>query len=153
MSAATINPSTVDLTAQVVAASPKFGHDVGESAGKRGFAPLKVVKLQVLAAMLLSLMWVCFKSGVAGLSALVGGAICFVPALLFALRLRRARRQNQHEQYLVAFLFGEAIKVFLSIVLFAVVAMKWSAVDWLALLTTYIVVLQAYVFGLLLVRD
>ena len=124
---------------------------------RKTFAPLKVVKIQLVAASVLALLWWFFKSGDAGVSAAVsafaGGAICFVPAGLFAWRLRTAAIKQQHEGYIVAFLLGEALKVFLSIALFALVALKWSTANWLALISSYIVVLQVYVFGLLLVRE
>lgn len=126
-----------------------LAHDVE----KTSFAPLKVVKLQLLAAAVLALLWFCFKSANAGVSSFAGGAICFVPAGLFAWRLRVAAVKKQHEGYIVAFLFGEALKVFLSVALFALVAVRWNTVDWLALIISYIAVLQVYVFGLLLVRE
>jgi F0F1-type ATP synthase assembly protein I len=49
-----------------------------------------------------------------------------------------------------AFFLGEGIKVLLSVALFGLIAAVYPDADWLALLTTFIAVLQVYVFGFLL---
>ena len=111
-------------------------------------APYRVVGWQVAVAVFLALLWAVFKDANAAASALAGGAICFVPSGLFALRLVRA--QSRQDGYVFAFFVGEGIKVLLSIVLFGAVALWFTGADWLALIVTYIAVLQVYVFGLLM---
>lgn len=93
-------------------------------------------------------LWGAFGGGNAAYSAILGAAVCVVPGALFALRLARAKARQ--DGYVFAFFAGEGIKVLLSIALFAVVAVFHPGADWLALLTTYIAVLQVYVFGFLL---
>ena len=108
--------------------------------------PVRIVVGQVAATLVLALIWALWRDANAGWSALAGGAVCFVPAGWFAHRLSRASA-NQ-DGYVFAFFVGEGIKVLLSIALFAVVAVTYRGADWLALIVTYIVVLQVYVFGL-----
>ena len=110
-------------------------------------ALLRVVAWQAGLSLLLAAAW-WIRDANAAVSALAGGAICFLPAGLFALRLKRA--QHRQDGYVFAFFAGEAIKILLSIALFTGVAVFYKGADWLALLVTYIVVLQVYVFGLLM---
>ncbi len=100
----------------------------------------------MLASLAAALLWALGRGENAGWSALAGGAICFVPGGLFAWRLARASAAQ--DGYVVAFFVGEAVKVLLSISLFGLVAMSFRGADWLALLVTYIAVVQVYVFGL-----
>lgn len=117
------------------------------SSGKNR-ALLRLVAWQVGLSLLLAVFWGLVRGGSGALSALIGGAVCFIPSGLFALRLTRARLRQ--DGYVFAFFAGEAIKILLSIALFAGVAVYYQGADWLALLVTYIVVLQVYVFGLLM---
>ena len=112
------------------------------------WTPLKIVGLQVVASFVVCLPVGAWRGGEAALSALLGGAICFIPGALFALRLARA--EGRQDGYVFAFFVGEGIKVLLSVALFAVVAIVHPGADWLALLVAFIAVLQVYVFGLLL---
>jgi len=115
-------------------------------------ALLRVVAWQAGLSVLLAGGWGVLRGAEGGLnaaaSALIGGAICFLPSGLFALRLLRA--QSRQDGYVFAFFAGEAIKILLSIALFAGVAVWYRGADWLALIVTYIAVLQVYVFGLLM---
>ena len=111
-------------------------------------APLRVVAWQAGISLLLAVAWGVLAGANSAASALAGGAICFLPSGLFALRLMRA--QNRQDGYVFAFFAGEAIKVLLSIALFASVAVFYKGADWLALIVTFIAVLQVYVFGLLM---
>jgi ATP synthase protein I len=110
-------------------------------------ALLRIVAWQAGLSLLLAAGW-WIRDANAAVSALAGGAICFLPAGLFALRLKRA--QHRQDGYVFAFFAGEAIKILLSIALFVGAAVFYKGADWLALLVTYIVVLQVYVFGLLM---
>jgi ATP synthase protein I len=112
------------------------------------WTPLKIVGLQVIASILCAGLWWGLRGGSAAWSAFLGGAVSFIPGALFALRLARARAVQ--DGLVFAFFLGEGIKVLLSVALFGLVAATHPGADWLALLTTFIAVLQVYVFGLLL---
>ena len=109
-------------------------------------SPLRIVVWQAVFGCVLALLWGFFRDANAAWSALAGGAICVVPSGLFALRLACA--SSKQEGYATAFLAGEGIKILSSVALFAVVAMLYRSADWLALMVTYIAVLQVYVVGL-----
>lgn len=111
------------------------------------WTPLKIVGLQGVASLVVAALW-GLKGGNAAFSALLGGLVCVVPGALFALRLSGAAARQ--DGYAFAFFAGEAIKVLLSIALFVLVAVGYPETDWLALLTSFIGVLQVYVFGFLL---
>ena len=64
--------------------------------------------------------------------------------------MRLARAGAAQDVYVFAFFLGEGIKVLLTLVMFVLVAVVLPDADWLALLTTYIAVLQVYLFGLYL---
>jgi ATP synthase protein I len=112
------------------------------------WTPLKIVGLQVVAGLACAGLWWTFRGGSAATSAMLGAVVCFVPGALFALRLARAGARQ--DGYVFAFFLGEGIKVLLSVALFGLVAAMYPDADWLALLTTFIAVLQVYVFGFLL---
>ena len=109
-------------------------------------SPLRIVFWQAVLGCVLALLWGFFRDANAAWSALVGGAVCVVPGGLFALRLAHA--SSRQEGYEAAFFAGEGIKILSSVILFAVTAMLYRSADWLALMVTYIVVLQGYVAGL-----
>lgn len=109
-------------------------------------SPMRVVGLQVVASVLLAGFWAAFRGGNSAMSALIGGAICFIPGGLFALRLGRASARQ--DGYVFAFFVGEGIKVLLSMALFGLAGFAYREADWLALMVSFIVVLQVYVVGL-----
>ena len=112
------------------------------------WTPIKIVGLQVIASLVCAGLWWGGRGEAAATAALLGGAVSFVPGAWFALRL--ARPGTAQDGYVFAFFMGQGIKVLLSVVLFVVVAVMFPDADWLALLTTFIVVLQVYVLGLYL---
>ena len=109
-------------------------------------SPLRIVLWQAVLGCVLALLWGVFRDANAAWSALAGGAVCVVPGGLFALRLARA--SSKQDGYAAAFMAGEGIKILSSVALFALTAMLYRSADWLALMVTYIVVLQVYVVGL-----
>jgi ATP synthase protein I len=109
-------------------------------------SPIRVVVWQAVASVVLAIAWAMLRDVNAGWSALAGGAVCFVPSGWFALRLMRASAKQ--DGYVFAFFAGEGIKVLLSVAMFGLVAISYRDADWLALMVSYIVVLQVYVFGL-----
>jgi len=112
------------------------------------WTPLKIVGLQVIASLTCAGLWWGIRGHDAAIAAIFGGAVCFVPGAWFALRLARAG--SAQDAYVFAFFLGEGIKVLLSVLMFVLVAVLLPDADWLALLTTYIAVLQVYLFGLYL---
>ena len=112
------------------------------------WTPIKIVGLQVIASLVCAGLWWGVRGEAAATAALLGGAVSFVPGAWFAWRL--ARPGTSQDGYVFAFFMGQGIKVLLSIALFAVVAIMFPDADWLALLTTFILVLQVYVLGLYL---
>ena len=112
------------------------------------WTPLKIVGLQLIASLVCAGLWWGIRGFDAAVAAIFCGAVCFVPGAWFALRLARAG--SAQDVYVFAFFLGEGIKVLLSVVMFVLVAVVLPDADWLALLTTYIAVLQVYLFGLYL---
>jgi ATP synthase protein I len=103
--------------------------------------PLKVVAAQVVLSLVVSLAWYLWSShpGQAALSALLGGAVCWFPSLLFALRLKSASGQTAG-----ALVVGAAIKMGVTLAMFAAIAFYYREVLWLPLLVTYLVALKTY---------
>jgi len=85
----------------------------------------------------------------AAVSALLGGAACFIPNGLFALKLAAAARRPQGTDAAV-FLVGEFVKVVATIALLALIVASYRDLVWLALLVSIIAVLKSYVLALLI---
>lgn len=106
--------------------------------------PWRVIVIQFCVALLSGLAW--FLGGAEahaqalGFSAFLGGAICFVPSAVFAARLSLSRTQPG----VMALVAGEALKIGLTIGLFAWVAVAYSGVHWAPLLLTYVLALKVY---------
>ena len=103
----------------------------GPKVGRRSpVTPLRVVAAQVGVSLVVALIvWLFFgRSGQAALSALLGGAVCWVPGGLFAL-------------YLVV---GEALKTAITLALFIAIGMMYHKVHWLPMLVAYLVALKTY---------
>jgi ATP synthase protein I len=104
--------------------------------------PFKVVAAQMVVSLVAALICWQFLSqpGDAARSALLGGAICWVPGALFALRLRGVG----HQQSILGLMVGEAIKMGVTVTMFVVIAEFVPSVHWLPLLLTYLVALKTY---------
>lgn len=104
--------------------------------------PFKVVAAQMVVSLVAALICWQFLSqpGEAARSALLGGAICWVPGALFALRLRGVG----HQQSILGLMVGEAIKMGVTVTMFVVIAEFVPDVRWLPLLLTYLVALKTY---------
>jgi ATP synthase protein I len=109
----------------------------------------RAVGLQVLIALAMAVGWGAFKNPNAGVSALLGGAICFIPSALFAWRLHSAARRGV-AAFGATFFVGEIAKLGLSAVLFVAVLRGYHDVDHAALVVSFIVTLQAYLLALLI---
>lgn len=104
--------------------------------------PFKVVAAQMVVSLVAALICWQFLSqpGEAARSALLGGAICWIPGALFALRLRG----GGHQQSILGLMVGEAIKMGVTVTMFVVIAEFVPDVRWLPLLLTYLVALKTY---------
>jgi ATP synthase protein I len=113
-------------------------------------APLKVVGLQLLAVVLLSVA-VGVVSGLPGWmwSVSYGGLCVVVPALWFVLRQRRQaafaeRLGRDSNRLLRQFFVNEAIKVILTIAMLSMAPVVVLGLNWLVLLAGFVVVLKVY---------
>ena len=106
-----------------------FGSDVSRPSR---VTPVKVVAAQVVLSLVVALVWWLFSKppGAAALSALLGGAVCWVPSAVFAARLKGV--------------IGEMLKMGLTVAMFVAIAVWYHDVRWLPLLVTFLVTLQTY---------
>ena len=109
----------------------------------------RIVLLQILTTAVVSLLSAFIGGAPAAISALLGGAACFIPNGLFALKLSVASRRPQGTDAAV-FLIGEFVKVVSTIVLLALVVAMYKDLVWLAMLVSIIAVLKSYVLALLI---
>ena len=108
----------------------------------------RVVFLQILATVVVSLVAGLLAGPHAAISALLGGAACVVPNGLFALKLAASARRPQGTSPAV-FLVGEFVKVVSTLALLALIVAFYKEVVWLAMLVSVIVVLKSYILALL----
>lgn len=108
----------------------------------------RIVFLQILTTLVVSLAAGAIGGVHAAVSALLGGAACFIPNGLFALKLHAAGRRPQGTSAAV-FLVGEFVKVVSTLALLALIVATYRDLVWLAMLASIIVVLKSYVLALL----
>jgi len=103
--------------------------------------PLRVVAVQVALSLFVALIvWLFFgRSMHATLSALLGGAVCWIPSGLFAMWVQRGSASSK-----MALVAGEALKAGLTLALFVVIGETYPEVRWLPMLAAYVVGLNAY---------
>ncbi len=114
----------------------------GPNVGRRSLVtPSRVVAGQIGVSLVVALIvWLFFgRSGQAALSALLGGAVCWVPGGLFALFLKRAGGRSK-----AALIVGEALKTAITLGLFIAIGMTYHEVHWLPMLVAYLVALKIY---------
>jgi ATP synthase protein I len=109
----------------------------------------RVVFLQILTTVVVSLVAGLLGGTHAAISALLGGGACVIPNGLFALKLAAASRRPQGTDAAV-FLIGEFVKVVSTIALLALVIAIYKDLVWLAMLISIIAVLKSYVLALLI---
>ena len=104
--------------------------------------PLRVVAAQMVLSLGATLVWWLFYEppGAAALSAFLGGAICWVPAALFAARLRTLSGAETAMSWMI----GEALKMGTTIAMFVAIAFWYHDVRWVPLLVTYLIALKTY---------
>lgn len=76
-------------------------------------------------------------------SSLLGSLAALIPSLIFAYLLRYLSGST------MGLVFNELIKILLTIILLAMFIVSYSAVNWLALLTSYVLVLKSYWLALI----
>jgi ATP synthase protein I len=109
--------------------------------------PLRVVAAQIAASLLVALIvWLFFgHSQHAALSALLGGAVCWIPGGLFAIYLKRAGMRSR-----MALVAGEAIKAGLTLLLFIAIGEVYPEARWVPMLVAYLAALKTYWVALVL---
>ena len=107
----------------------------------------RIVGLQVAAtALVAAIAWVV-GGGSAAVSALLGGAACFVPNGLFALRLA-ASSLRPGGAGVATFFVGEFVKLGSTMALLALAIWAYRDMVWLALVVAVIVTLKSYLVAL-----
>jgi ATP synthase protein I len=109
----------------------------------------RVVFLQILTTAVVSLGAGLIGGPHAAISALLGGAACWIPSGLFAVKLALAGRRAQGTSVAVFFI-GELVKVVSTLALLAGVIVLYRDLVWLAMLVSFIAVLKSYVLALFL---
>jgi ATP synthase protein I len=112
----------------------------------------RLVALQIFATALVAVIAWPLGGPAAAASALLGGAACFVPNALFALRLTAAARRPGGADA-ITFFVGEFVKVGSTVALLALIAWAYKDVVWLALIAAVIATLKSYLVALLLWRN
>jgi len=114
------------------------------------FSPWAVIGAQIVVTILSALAW-SIVGNPKGLSlytysALCGGLIGVFPAALFALRLGVAKQMKNQTpgNLLAAIVFGEFIKIVVTIAMFVWVAFSYPDLKWIPLLVTYVITLKCY---------
>ncbi|MEP4890687.1 MAG: ATP synthase subunit I [Aliiglaciecola sp.] len=102
----------------------------------------KVLFIQSIIAILSAIFFAIFKGQNSGISAFYGGITCLIPAFVFAFYAFRYAGATQNEMVVRSFSKGSKIKFFLTIILFSL-AFKWSEVEFLPLLVTYLITMMA----------
>jgi ATP synthase protein I len=127
----------------------------GVSTAPGSMIMFRIVILQILATLVVAAAaWLLggamgANASSAALSALLGGAACFVPNGLFALRLTLAARRVQGADA-GTFFVGEFVKLGSTIALLALIAWAYKDVVWLAVIIAIIAALKSYMVALLL---
>lgn len=101
-----------------------FGPDVSRPSR---VTPFRVVIAQVVLSLVATLAWWLFSKspGAAAQSAMLGGAIGWVPSAVFAARLRFGGANT-----VMGWMFGEALKLGVTIAMFTAVALRFPDVHW-----------------------
>lgn len=103
---------------------------------------LRVILLQVVATVVAAIAGGSLAGLNGTISATLGGLVCVVPNLLFALRLKRVAKRPG-SSYPAHFLLGEFVKLALIIGLLAVVVRNFADLHWPSLLIGLVLATQA----------
>jgi ATP synthase protein I len=111
----------------------------------------RVVGLQVLVTVLISLSMLVFSGALAAVSAFVGGAIGFVTSWAYIKKMAAPSGRNDPRRLLLNHALAECLKLGLTVILFAAVFMFFKEVATLPLLLTFMATLGMYWVALLVV--
>ncbi len=98
-----------------------------------------VLLLQLIVAVCLAGFWLLGKGGLAAQSALLGGGVHILPSWVFAQKMFRYAGAQQAQQIVKSFYLGEALKLLLTLLLFALVFI-YIKIDPLAFFITFVVI-------------
>ncbi|MFN7570045.1 MAG: ATP synthase subunit I [Betaproteobacteria bacterium] len=107
----------------------------------------RIVGLQIAGTALVAVIAWAVGGGSAAVSALLGGAACFVPNGLFALRLAVASRRPGGADA-ATFFVGEFVKLGSTVALLALAIWAYRDMVWLALVASIVVTLKSYLVAL-----
>lgn len=106
----------------------------------------KIIGLQIALTAFLALGWWTVRDSRAACSAAVGGAVGFIPSMVYAWTIMRA---GSPEMLLRAQYAGELRKLALTVLMFAAAFIWFKGVFVIALLSTYVATLAVYWVALL----
>lgn len=86
--------------------------------------------IQLCALALLILAAAAYKGSVGALSALLGGLVNIIPSVYFAMKLFQYHGARAARKILKGFYQGEALKICLSAILFALVFIVFNVIPW-----------------------
>lgn len=109
---------------------------------------LRLVLIQLVTTLVAAVVAGLIGGFPAFLSALLGGLCCVVPNGLFALRLLIGTRTGTANP--MTFMFGEFVKIALTVALLGAVVWLYRDLNWLALIAAFIIALKSYI--ILLIR-
>lgn len=121
-----------------------MGENVRERQGISGVK--RLLKVQLIASVLISLVLGLIFGQKEALSAMLGGLVAIIPSALFARKLFRHQGAQAARQIVKGFYLGEALKIVSSVILFTLVFLYFKLTP-LAFFFTYIVVLMSYWFA------
>lgn len=107
---------------------------------------LRLLFIQSVLTTLIAGVVTLFSSATAGLSAVLGGCVSILPTACFARKLFQYQGARAAKQIVNSFYKGEALKIGLSILLFALV-FKFFKIVPLVFFSTYIVVQMTFWFA------
>lgn len=102
----------------------------------------KVLIFQASMALFVTSLVAIFFGKNAAISALAGGIICVVPALVFAKTVFKYAGSRENQRVARSFSQGSKLKLILTIILF-VAAYKWPDIQPIPLMVSYVVTLVA----------
>lgn len=109
----------------------------------------KVVALQAILVLVIALAATFLVDGLKGLSAAIGGAIAVTGSLMYALLV--AGKSGDASSVLKAHFVAEMVKVFITVVLFALALLLFHSASMLWLIAGFALATLAYWLALLIV--
>ncbi len=103
----------------------------------------KVIGLQIVVTVVVALLAGWIGGAASAISALLGGAACFVPNALFAARIFLATRKRGGGGA-TTFFVGEFVKLGLTVALLVTIAQGYDELVWPALIVAIIACLKSY---------